>query len=173
MLSLVALVYMATGGIISKHANETGYNMMTRGVPGTNGRQCIEPNPYFPLGKSQIRVHGHSPQHLPPEDLFGTYFLPETGNSRRAGVLPIPYSTVPQALFGAHSPGDMVMLGWCSWDEWEEVLKPTASPTAPWIFQRGHVPGMGRREQSLRHRREDPGRKTKMGRDAGGRAGRA
>lgn len=75
-LSLVALVYMATGGIISKHANETGYNMMTRGVPGTNGRQCIEPNPYFPLGKSQIKVHGHSPQHSPPEDLFGTYFLP-------------------------------------------------------------------------------------------------
>lgn len=59
-LCLVAGCYMATRGILLKPAHEAEYNMMTRGVPGTNGHQCKVSNSYFPLEKSQIRIHCHS-----------------------------------------------------------------------------------------------------------------
>lgn len=37
--------------------SNTAYDMLTRGVPGTNGAQCKVFHSYFPLGKSQTRTH--------------------------------------------------------------------------------------------------------------------
>lgn len=80
-----------------------------------------------------MRPHCHSPQHLPPEDVFSTHFsLPNRKFGEGQGLFSPTVHCVPGTVLSTQPGGEGVPgePGWCSWGEWEGSLELTALPTA-------------------------------------------